>query len=91
MSLAIMEIDDLDKVLSHIVARYRLYLAHHSDVSTYGCALRLYSAKIDTLMNLFVQLYENDLITEETYIDCTKMIIEYNDELLSAYYDAVRG
>lgn len=91
MSLAIMEIDDLDKVLSHIVARYRLYLAHHNDVSTFGCALRLYSAKIDTLMNIFVQLYDNDLITEDTFIDCTKMIREYNDELLSVYYDAVRG
>lgn len=91
MSLAIMEIDDLDKVLSHIVARYRLYLAHHNDVSTFGCALRLYSAKIDTLMDIFVQLYDNDLITEDTFIDCTKMIREYNDELLSVYYDAVRG
>lgn len=91
MSLAIMEIDDLDKVLSHIVARYRLYLAHHNDVSTFGCALRLYSAKIDTLMDIFVHLYDNDLITEDTFIDCTKMIREYNDELLSVYYDAVRG
>ena len=41
-------------------------------------------------MNLFVQLYENDLISEETFVDCTKMIIDYNDELLSVYYDAIR-
>lgn len=91
MTTAIMEIDDLDKVLHNMVVRYRLYLAHHKDVSTYGCTLKFYSAKIDTLMNLFVQLYEIDLISEETFIDCTKMIIDYNDELLSVYYDAIKG
>lgn len=91
MDTAIMEIDDLDKVLNGITIRYRMYLAHHKDTSTYGCTLKFYSAKIDTLMNLFVQLYENDLISEEMFIDCTKMIIDYNDQLLSIYYDAIRG
>lgn len=91
MDTAIMEIDDLDKVLHNMVVRYRLYLAHHKDKSTYGCTLKFYSAKIDTLSNLFVQLYETDLITEETYIDCTKVIIDYYDELLSVYYDAIKG
>lgn len=90
MATAIMEIDDLDHALSNIVKKYQWYVAHH-EKENWGCALKFHTVKMDTIFNIFVQCYDLDLITEEVFIDCTKMYLEFNDDLLTVYYDAIKG
>lgn len=88
---SILDVETYDSVLQQIVKDYSGYIIHHNDKSKYGSMLKFYTSKMDTIYNIFNQMHNYDLIDSDTFVECTKMFIEYNDDLVSVYFDAIKG